>query len=154
MKKTWQSTRDLLFGAAVVLWLMAVSGCALNKPALTQDDLPTSFAAQSDQQKRAGIRLQLAIGYYEQRQMAVALDEVKQALQADPNFADAYSVRALIFMEMGEKRLAEENFLHAIKLAPNNPEISNNYGWFLCQNGSPERSIAYFEATLKSRTYQ
>ena len=126
----------------------------MNKPSLTQDDLPTSFAAQSDQQKRAGIRLQLAIGYYEQRQMAVALDEVKQALQADPNFADAYSVRALIFMEMGEKRLAEENFLHAIKLAPNNPEISNNYGWFLCQNGSPERSIAYFEATLKSRTYQ
>lgn len=154
MKKAWQSNRRQLFwGAAVVSWSLIAAGCGTNQSAMTHDESPSSFA-QTDQQKRAGIRLQLAAGYYEQRQMAVALDEVKLALQADPNFADAYSVRALIYMEMGEMRLAEENFLHAIKLAPNNPEISNNYGWFLCQNGHPERSIAYFEATLKSRTYQ
>lgn len=130
-----------------------LGGCTGMQAAGEQAELST-ISDQTDNQKRSRIRLQLAIGYYEQRQIPVALDEIKQALQADPNFADAYSVRALIYMEMGEARLAEESFLHAIKLAPNNPEMSNNYGWFLCQNGRARESIAYFEATLKNRSYQ
>jgi type IV pilus assembly protein PilF len=118
-----------------------------------QGELPT-MSDQTDNQNRARIRLQLAVGYYQQRQMTVALDEVKQALQADPGFADAYSVRGLIYMDMGETRLAEDNFLQALRLAPNNPDFNNNYGWFLCQNGKERQSISYFETALKNRAYQ
>jgi type IV pilus assembly protein PilF len=57
-------------------------------------------------------------------------------------------------MDMGENRLAEENFLQAIKLSPNTPDFNNNYGWFLCQTGRERQSIAYFEAALKNRAYQ
>ena len=84
----------------------------------------------------------------------MALDEIKQALLADPNLADAYSVRALIYMDMGETRLSEENFQRAMSLAPNNPDLINNYGWFLCQNGRAAASINYFDTALKSRSYQ
>ncbi|MBC7573617.1 MAG: type IV pilus biogenesis/stability protein PilW [Herminiimonas sp.] len=118
-----------------------------------QAELPTS-SDQTDSQKRAQIRLQLAIGYFEQKQYPVALDEVKLALVADPNFVDAYSVRALIYMAMGETRLAEENFQTAMRLSPNNPDINNNYGWYLCQNDRAAQSIAYFDAALKNRSYQ
>lgn len=128
-------------------------GCASNPAANLQGELATS-SDQTESQRRARIRLQLAVGYYEQRQLNVALDEIKQALQADPSLAEAYSMRALIYMEMGETRLAEDNFLHAIKLSPNTPDFNNNYGWFLCQNGREQQSIAYFEAALKNRTYQ
>jgi type IV pilus assembly protein PilF len=124
--------------------------------ASTQHDggeLPTS-SDQTSAQKRASIRLQLAVGYYQRNEKEVALDEIKQALQADPDYADAYSLRGLIYMDMGEARLAEENLQRALKLAPNNADFSNNYGWFLCQNGRPADSIPYFEAALKSRTYQ
>jgi type IV pilus assembly protein PilF len=38
----------------------------------------------------------------------VALDEVKLALAADPNYADGYGMRALIYQQMGENGLAEE----------------------------------------------
>jgi type IV pilus assembly protein PilF len=54
---------------------------------------------------------------------------------------------------MGENALAEDSFQRAMKLAPNNPDFSNNYGWFLCQNGRARESISYFEAALKSRSY-
>lgn len=130
-----------------------LTGCATTSGAGSSGELPT-LSDQTDNQKRARIRLQLAVGYYEQRQMAVALDEIKQALAADPNFADAYSMRGLIYMDMGETRLAEENFLQAIRLAPNTPDFNNNYGWFLCQNGREKQSIQYFEAALKNRAYQ
>jgi len=133
-------------------WL---SGCAATKAvgSTPQTELLTS-SDQTDNQKRAQIRLQLAIGYFEQRQLNVALDELKQALVADPNFSDAYSVRALVYMDMGETRLADENFQSAMRLSPNNPDLNNNYGWYLCQNERVEQSIAYFDAALKNRTYQ
>lgn len=137
---------------AILLAAMALlTGCATTRG--TQDELPTS-SDQTDNQKRARIRLQLGISYYEQRQYPTALDEIKQALLADPGLADAYSVRALVYMDMGETRLAEENFQRAMQLSPNNPELSNNYGWFLCQNGRPKESLQYFEAALKNRSYQ
>lgn len=139
------------FFAALALSLV-LAGCA-SGPSGSSEELPTS-SDQTDNQKRARIRLQLAIGYYEQRQPAVALDEIKQALQADSNLADAYSVRALIYMEMGETRLADENFQHALRLSPNNPDFQNNYGWFLCQNGRVDESMAHFEAAIKNRYYQ
>jgi len=130
-----------------------VAGCASNSRVDADRELQTS-SDQTDIQKRARIRLQLAVGYYQQQQLSVALDEIKQSLQADPNFAEAYSVRGLIYMDMGEMRLADDNFQHALRLAPQNPDFNNNYGWFLCQNGRPEQSIGYFESALKSRTYQ
>ncbi|MDB5841705.1 MAG: pilW [Herminiimonas sp.] len=133
--------------------LGSIAGCATN-PADSGSVEPLTASDQTELQRRAQIRLQLAIGYYEQGQMAVALDEVKQALQLDPNFVDALGVRALIYMEMAETRLADESFVRAMKLAPTNPDLINNYGWFLCQNGRERESIAYFETALKSRTYQ
>lgn len=151
MRKTW--LRVSAAAAATAILLLSGCGSIQSSSSAAHDELPTS-SDQTDSQKRARIRLQLAIGYYEQRQMQVALDEIKQALLADPDFSDAYNVRGLIYMDMGENRLAEENFLHAIRLAPNNPDLSNNYGWFLCQTGRASQAIAYFEAALKNRAYQ
>lgn len=149
MIKTWGCTGIAAVMTAVVL----LAGCASNPSAGSQNEIATS-SDQTENQKRAAIRLQLAIGYYEQRQMETALDEVKQALQADANYADAYSVRGLIYMDMGQNKLAEESFLQAIRLAPNNPDFNNNYGWFLCQSGRERQAIGYFEAALKNPAYQ
>lgn len=149
MKNNWFFS--WIASAAVFAALLA--GCASNPAADAPGELLTN-SDQTDSQRRARIRLQLAIGYYEQRQMPVALDEIKQALQVDPNFAEAYSMRALIYMDMGENRLAEDSFLQAIRLAPNTPDFNNNYGWFLCQNGRENQSISYFETALKNRAYQ
>lgn len=140
--------------AGIFLLLIAGSlfGCASSQTAGSLVELPTS-SDETSNQKRANIRLQLAVGYYQQQQWEVALDEIKLALSAVPDFAEAYSVRALIYMEMNHLPLAEENFLRAIKLAPNNPDLSNNYGWFLCQNGRANQSISYFEKALENRSY-
>jgi type IV pilus assembly protein PilF len=136
-----------LLGAALL------AGCVSSRTTVQSTDTLGSYE-KPDGQKRANIRLQLAASYYRQGQMNVALDEIKQALQADPNFGDAYSMAALIYMDLGDTRAAEENFAHAMRLLPNDPELSNNYGWFLCQNGRAQQSIAYFETALRSKTYQ
>lgn len=142
-----------LGGVVMLAAALLLAGCAGTSGVSDERELPTS-SDQTEAQRRARIRLQLAVGYYQQQQLPVALDELKLALQADPNFAEAYSMRGLVYMDMGEMRLAEDNFQQALRLAPQNPDFNNNYGWLLCQNGRPEQSITYFETALKSRTYQ
>jgi len=120
-------------------------------------DAPRELRTASDQtlaEKRAQIRLQLAVGYYQDRKYDIALDEVKQAIAADPGYADAYGFRALIYAAMGENALADENYRYALRLAPRNPELSNNYGLFLCEaGGKPAQAMTYFETALKHPAY-
>jgi type IV pilus assembly protein PilF len=131
-----------------------MTGCAGgNQYGGSENELQT-VSDLSANQKRALTHLNLAIGYYEQRQWESALDDVKKALSADPNLADAYGVRALIYVEMGETTLADENFLHALSISPGNPDYSNNYGWFLCRNGHAAKAMPYFETAIGNRNYQ
>jgi type IV pilus assembly protein PilF len=149
-------------GAAALL-LASLAGCGSTGSAGRSTNaagLPgqsTELKTASDQtsdEKRASIRLQLAVGYYSEGSYTVALDEVKKSLEAKSDYAEAYGVRALIYTAMGEMLLAEENYQHAMRLAPNNPELSNNYGSFLCQNNRGALGMPYFEAALRNPMYQ
>jgi type IV pilus assembly protein PilF len=134
-----------------------LASCLLAACAGPGADAPRELKTASDQtalEKRAQIRLQLAINYYQDRKYEIALDEIKQAIAAAPDFADAYSVRALIYTAMGENTLADENYRHALRLAPRNPDLANNYGLFLCDaGGKPNEAMKYFESALASRAY-
>jgi type IV pilus assembly protein PilF len=145
--------RALTARFALCLLAAALAGCAGSGVKGNTDELKTA-SDQTPAEKRASIRLQLAVGYFQDGKLEVALDEVKQAIAINPDFADAYGVRALIYSQMGELALADENYLRALKLAPRNPELSNNYGSFLCQHGKGAQGIAYFESALKNPTYQ
>ncbi|HRK57563.1 MAG TPA: tetratricopeptide repeat protein, partial [Burkholderiaceae bacterium] len=95
-------------------------------------------------ERRLGLRLQLASRYYEQGNFTIALEEVNQALAIEPNSAAALGLRALVNMELGDTQKARSDFLHALKQEPDNPELNNNYGWFLCRAGQQRASIDYF----------
>ena len=113
---------------------------------LTDSDEPEA-------RKRARTRLKLAVAYFEQGQTTVALDELKQALVIDPSFADAYNLRGLIYMRLGDWRLAEDGFRRALAINPGEPNIQHNYGWLMCQQGRYPESIQMFEQALANPTY-
>jgi type IV pilus assembly protein PilF len=137
---------------ATVAVAALLAACAA--PGQGGGDLKTA-SDQTALEKRASIRLQLAVGYYEQGKYDIALDEVKQAIAADPGYADAYGMRALIYTALGQVPLADENYRHALRLAPRNPELANNYGAFLCQTANrPLEAMRQFDAALKNPSYQ
>lgn len=119
------------------------------------DGTPTSAASavDADARKRADIRLQLAASYYQKAQFNIALEEAQRALQADPNYAEAYGLLGLIYMDLGDRREAEANFARALKLDPASPELNNNYGWYLCQTGRERESIEYFLRAAQNKLY-
>ena len=71
---------------------------------------------EADVRNRARARTDLAGGYYRNGQLAVALDEARRAVAIDANYAEAYGLLGLIYMDMKEQRDAEENFQRALKL--------------------------------------
>lgn len=109
----------------------------------------------SDEQARAVARIhtELAASYFERGQHSVALQELGVALQADDSYAPAYNVRGLVRMTLREDKQADADFLRSLKLEPGNSSAHNNYGWFLCQRGRPNESLAHFRAALGDPLY-
>lgn len=145
--------KSFISRAGLLLVLIAGVLSACSTPKFVEEDREEVNTENPDVQRRAAIRLQLAIEYYQQGQHKLALEEIKHVLLISPSLLEAYSLRALIQMDLGDTQRAEENFVHALKLAPNNSEVANNYGWFLCQNGREKQAMPYFEKVLRDRTY-
>ena len=103
--------------------------------------------------KRARIRLELALGYFEQGQTTVALDELKQSLAIDPAFAPAHNLRGLIYMRLNDLRTAEEGFRRALLLNPRDPAVMHNLAWLLCQQSRWPEAFQRFEQTLADPQY-
>jgi len=153
MMATWSGVQGLRRGLLVLVWAVAVvtglSGCATSPPG---DDIVTA-SDEPETRKRARIRLQLAVGYFEQGKTTVALDEVKQALATDPGFVDAYNLRGLIYTQLNDARLAEESFRRALALSPNDPNVLQNYGWMLCLNKRYAEGVQTLDRALAVPTY-
>jgi type IV pilus assembly protein PilF len=141
--------RVLLTSAALV-----VAGCGgLSATSTDSPDLRTA-SDQTDADRRASARLQLASAYFSRGQLATALDEVKLALNAKPDLPEGLNLRGLIYAAMGEARLADESFKRAIAVAPRDGDILHNYGWFLCQQGQFAAADAQFGQALLQPQYR
>ncbi len=108
----------------------------------------------TDPRNRARIHTELAALYFQAGSYAVALDELQIALNADSSYYQAYSIRGLVRTALKENDKAESDFRKALDMAPNDPEVNNNYGWYLCETGKERQSIAYFLNALKSPLYE
>ncbi len=114
--------------------------------------LPSSQEESIDRQ-RARIRLELAGNYYQKGNYSVALEELRQSLLVDPNYAAAYGLLGLVYMDLGENQKAGDSFVRGLKLAPTDSDLNNSYGWFLCQNKQERAAIAYFDRASKNPLY-
>lgn len=144
------------------LWL---AGCATDGPG-AQGGLPQAAPGmqaanplpgspeETEERRRARIRLELAASYYQQGNYTVALDELRQVLQIDPGYAAAYGVLGLIYMDLDDRQRAEDSFQRGLRLSPNDADLNNSYGWFLCQTGRERASLDFFARALADPLYR
>lgn len=118
----------------------------VQQPASSQPPANTST-------ERAKVHTELGSLYMHEGRFAIALEEGKIAIEADAAYAPAYNLLALTHMLLGDMNLASDNFQRALRLAPGDPEIGNNYGWFLCQNGKEAQSFEYFLRAVRNPLY-
>jgi type IV pilus assembly protein PilF len=132
---------------------MMPGGQAANVQRAAGEAAQRSQPPAGDRQETARLRAELAFNYFQRGQLGVAIEEVRSALAADPNFATAYNVLGLINMDLGENAKAEDAFRKALSIAPDDSDSLNNYGWFLCQTKREREAIDRFLQALKNPLY-
>lgn len=151
----WLQIRQWLFFVSV-LATGFTAGCAstandsgatgAGSERLTASDEPEA-------RKRARIRLELAVGYFEQGQTTIALDELKQSIASDSTYGEAYNLRGLIYMRLNDFRIAEESFKKALAINYQDSSVMHNLGWLLCQQARYPESTQFFSQALLNAQY-
>lgn len=142
------------FVAGVVVLAM-LTGCAA--PMRDTTPLPSQSStsdSDNDARGRARLHTELAASYLELRNLGVALEEAGIAQRADPTYSPAYNVAGLIYVELKNDSMAEQNFQQALRINPQDPDANNNYGTFLCQRKREADGIRHYMAAVSDPFYQ
>jgi type IV pilus assembly protein PilF len=143
----------LLFCFLAVFLGFGVGGCANALPSATSQQDTFTDSDLPETRKRAVNRLRLAILYFSDGKSTIALDEVKQAIAADPNWFESYNMRGLIYMRLGDFPLASGSFQKALSLNPGSAEVKHNYAVLFCKNGRSADAIKLFSEALETPGY-
>ncbi|CAE6489814.1 type IV pilus assembly protein PilF [Nitrosomonas nitrosa] len=143
---------SVLNGIAAGIFVLLIAGCAQTPTKGT----PAAEEAKKRALQSARIHTELAGQYFSRRQYRVAIEEAEIALRADPTYAPAYNVLGLVYMDLQEDTRAKANFERALRIAPNDPDAHNNFGWFLCQRQPEqmERAVDHFMSALRDPLYE
>jgi type IV pilus assembly protein PilF len=135
-----------------LVFVVILAACAA-KPSEPDHDTGTLIGEVGDPRNRAKLHTELASMYYSNGNLGVALEELRAAAKADANYAPAYGMYGLVYMQMKDQTRAEESFERALRLAPSDADINHNYGWFLCQTGREPASVKYFLQAIRNPLY-
>lgn len=144
-----------LLAALALGGTLALTSCKTTTTVTTTSDTsaPAAVGTEGDPHRRAAVRLQLAAGYYQKGQVDVAIKEATDATELDPGLAGAFGLLGLIYMDMDRNDQAEDDFRHALRLDPNNPDLNNNFGWFLCRTHREREALPYFDRAAGDHQY-
>lgn len=131
----------LLVGALLLSVLL--SGCAnLSREATTRD------------QSASEIYVNLGQAYLQRDNLREAKSSLERSIELNPRNARAHITYAILQERLGQVRLADESYRTALQLAPDEGEMSNAYGVFLCRNqrfGDADRA---FEQAYRNPLYE
>jgi type IV pilus assembly protein PilF len=146
-----------------IIALLSVSACSSGifssspsspqKPAEEEPDSRRPTPPR-DNRTRAKLHTELGSLYLQSQNLSVALEELTMAIVIDPDYAPAYGARGLVLFHIREMALADRDFQQALNLDPNDPELNNNYGWFLCQVGREKEAIPHLQRAMKNALYE
>lgn len=138
--------------AASLMLLLGSQVCA--QTANTEGTGASYQPAPKDIVTRAKAHTELGSLYFQDGNWIVALEELTIATGINPDYAPAYSIRGLVLYYVKEWESADKDFRKALSLNDRDPEVNNNYGWFLCQTDRAKEAIPYFENAIASPMYR
>ncbi|HEX5126760.1 MAG TPA: type IV pilus biogenesis/stability protein PilW [Rhodocyclaceae bacterium] len=162
--------KNFFLGLMIVCGVISLTGCVTS---VTQSDgqsgrtgsqnfsgdVSNGTRAESDEPTKSDARtkskahVDLGNAYLEAARMGVALDEANLAIGYDHTYAPAYMLLGLVYANLDQNDQAETAFAEASRLAPGDPEVNNNYGWFLCSRGREQEGLKHIEQAATNPYY-
>ena len=125
-----------------LVFLLVITGCA------SQIE-----RAGVSHKKASAANSELGVAYLAQGKHKVAMLKLKKALAFDDENVDAHHYIAELYRRLGQNDLANKHFQAALELDDKDSAIKNNYGIFLCGNGSYEKGQKLFSKVLEDPLY-
>jgi len=135
-------TRPAVILSLLLAALSLTAGCAT-----------TAGPSEESRKKAAQINANLGANYLRQGSLDLANEKLQKALRQDDENVDAHATYALLQMELGKPAEARRHFREALSLSPDDPELHNNYGTFLCNQEDYEVGIEQFLRAAENRLY-
>jgi type IV pilus assembly protein PilF len=132
----------LVLGVAAVCASFGLSGCASHKE------------AEKKQADASTYNTQLGISYLRQGDIPLAKEKLDRALKENPDNPQVHSARAMLFDRMREPAQADAEYKEALRLAPHDPDVNNNYAVYLCQTGRASDGVKRFEEVARNALYR
>jgi type IV pilus assembly protein PilF len=111
-------------------------------------------AEENSARKAAELNTQLGREYMSRGQYEIAMEKLKKAVASDEDFAPAHTMLAVLYETLGEFDDAGRHYREAVRSAPDNGDVNNNYGAFLCRTGQGAGADPYFERALEDPFYR
>lgn len=102
----------------------------------------------------ADFNVQLGIAYLQQGNLPVAKEKLERAEKQNPRDPNVHNGLGLLYERLGRSADADAHYRTAVRLAPQNPDISNNYAIFLCQNGRADEGVRRFLDAARNPLYR
>ena len=89
---------------------------------------------------------------YAQGDYQMALIDFNSVISSNPNYAEAYNGRGLVYDAQGDYELALTDFNKAIELQPDSPLPYNNRGCAFFEQGEYDRAISDLDQAIQLKT--
>jgi type IV pilus assembly protein PilF len=135
--------------------LAAVFLCCVLAACITRTmDGGKPLKSDDPQESAAKYNIQLGTAYLQQGNYSLAKEKLERSLKQNPRDPDVHTSLALLHDRTGDPKLADKHFREALRLAPDKPDISNNYAVYLCKNGRVDDGVERFMAVAANKFYQ
>lgn len=112
---------------------------------------PSKSPPKKDQ--AAAYNARLGAEYTRTGRLELANEKLQKALQQDSRSPEAHHYYALLQQKLGETAKADQHFRTALRYSPKDPQLLNNYGSHLCNNGYYSEATKQFMAALNDPLY-
>jgi type IV pilus assembly protein PilF len=109
---------------------------------------------ETDSQKASTLNKQLGTEYLRQGNLALAKEKLERAEQFNSRDPELHSVLAVLYQRLGIPKEVDKHYQAAIRLAPKDPQINNNYAVYLCQNNRTDEGVKRFLESARNPLYR
>lgn len=131
--------------ALVVTLAILCAACASTTPKPLSKPQP---------ERASDINLELGIDYFRKGNLSAAKEKIDRAVEQNPRNAKAQATAGLLYDRLNEPKKSESHFEKAVSVAPNDPDILNNYAVILCKRDKQSKGEKYFIQAANNPLYK
>ena len=102
----------------------------------------------------AELNVKLAVGYIQRKEYKAAKDKLLKSIEQNPDYLPSYKTLAYLYAFLGLQKEAEDTYDKAADISPDDSDLLNSHGAFLCSINKLDEAQEKLSAAYKNPFYE